>query len=222
MKAISDINDPRLVKALAHPLRLRILGILEKRVASPSELAEELSAPLGNVSYHVRMLADFGLIKLVRRTPRRGAVEHHYEAVGRVTMSDDAWSQLPGLVREALISETLSQIGEQVNAGAAGGGFDTPEAHVGNLQLVLDRRGMKELSKELAGLANRATAIQRESAKRLQAAGADAEIRAGMVTMLFESGEVAARPDTKVAPAATRANGSRRPPRLARAGRDTR
>jgi len=35
------------------------------------------------VSYHVRTLAQLELIKLVKKTPRRGAIEHHYEAVER-------------------------------------------------------------------------------------------------------------------------------------------
>ena len=72
MRTLHDINDPRLVKALAHPLRIRILAILEDRVASPSEIAEQLDAPLGNVSYHVRQLAELGLISLVRETPVGG------------------------------------------------------------------------------------------------------------------------------------------------------
>src|SRR4051794_37828743 len=72
--------DPRLIKVFAHPLRVRILAILEQRVASPSEIAGELDASLGVVSYHVRRLEALGLIKLVRTTPRRGAVEHHYRA----------------------------------------------------------------------------------------------------------------------------------------------
>ena len=48
MKPHSDISDPRIIKALTHPLRVSILGTLEERTASPSELAEELGAPLGN------------------------------------------------------------------------------------------------------------------------------------------------------------------------------
>ena len=76
MKPLSNVTDPRVVKALAHPLRVQILGALERRTASPNELAEELGAPLGNVSYHVRQLASAGLLKLAtgqrcRRTPRR-------------------------------------------------------------------------------------------------------------------------------------------------------
>jgi DNA-binding transcriptional ArsR family regulator len=64
-----DITDPRLAKALAHPLRLEILRHLGDRTASPSEIAAEIGAPLTNVSYHVRKLRALGLIKLVRKTP---------------------------------------------------------------------------------------------------------------------------------------------------------
>jgi len=78
MKPLSNVTDPRVVKALAHPLRVEILGALEHRTASPNELAGELGAPLGNVSYHVRQLAAAGLLRLVREIPRRGAVEHYY------------------------------------------------------------------------------------------------------------------------------------------------
>src|SRR2546423_12946983 len=66
-----DITDPRIAKAYAHPLRIHILGMLGDGVASPSEIAGELGAPLTHVSYHVRQLAGLGLIKLVKTT--RGA-----------------------------------------------------------------------------------------------------------------------------------------------------
>lgn len=81
-------------KAMAHPLRVSVLSALAPgakvggvvisapngrlRVASPSDLAEELKAPLGNVSYHVRILVSLGALKLVKKRPRRGAIEHYY------------------------------------------------------------------------------------------------------------------------------------------------
>src|SRR3712207_8739614 len=39
------IDDPRFVKAMSHPLRVRILARLAERTASPNELAEWLDAP---------------------------------------------------------------------------------------------------------------------------------------------------------------------------------
>src|SRR5436190_15933750 len=129
MRAISDIGDPRLVKALAHPLRVQILTTLEDRVASPSDLAAELDAPLGNVSYHVRTLADLGLVKLVRRRTRRGAVEHYYEARGRAQVTDRAWAQVPNVVRRSMAGVALEQAMEQAAAAAADGGFDGDGTH---------------------------------------------------------------------------------------------
>ena len=77
------ITDQGIITALGHPLRARILAHLDAGEASPKELAAALGEKLGNVSYHVRILARLGLIELVRETPRRGAVEHHYRAVPR-------------------------------------------------------------------------------------------------------------------------------------------
>src|SRR3954453_12328224 len=73
--------DQRIMKALSHPLRVRMLTLLNQKVSSPSEIAEELDEPLGNVSYHMRFLADLKMVKLVRTEPRRGAVEHYYQAL---------------------------------------------------------------------------------------------------------------------------------------------
>jgi DNA-binding transcriptional ArsR family regulator len=74
-------------RALAHPLRVRIHNELADREASPIELARELDEPLGLISYHVRVLAQAGLLELSRRSFVRGAVQHHYRAkdVGVVT-----------------------------------------------------------------------------------------------------------------------------------------
>src|SRR3954453_14016112 len=58
-------------KLLAHPLRHRLLAILNERTASPKELAQEVGMPIPNVSYHVEKLRDAGAIELVSEEPRR-------------------------------------------------------------------------------------------------------------------------------------------------------
>ncbi len=125
MRSISEINDPRLVKALAHPLRVSILSALEHRIASPSQLAEELGVPLPNLSYHIRMLVQLDLLKLVKTRPRRGAIEHYYQAKGPVSVSDKAWGQVPTLVKEAMVSAALKGAADLVEKGAARGGSRT-------------------------------------------------------------------------------------------------
>jgi DNA-binding transcriptional ArsR family regulator len=194
LRTLHDINDPRLVKALAHPLRIRILAILEDRVASPSEIAEQLDAPLGNVSYHVRQLAELGLISLVRETPVRGTLEHHYRAEIRPRITDKAWSSAPDIVKHATVSATLSQVGAGVNRAAAEGGFTKDDAHLSRIPLVLDADGWREIAGELNSMLDRVEKIQRASNKRLLKQNHDGELRGELVMMLFETLEAEVPP----------------------------
>jgi DNA-binding transcriptional ArsR family regulator len=79
----SSPTDTDILKALNHPVRRRVMALLDEGIASPKELAARLALPIPNVSYHVGILRDLGLIKVVRETPRRGAIEHHYKATAR-------------------------------------------------------------------------------------------------------------------------------------------
>jgi DNA-binding transcriptional ArsR family regulator len=66
------------VKLASHPLRMRILTHLVTVIASPNEMAKMFGESLPLVSYHVRILREGSAVELVRTTPRRGAIEHHY------------------------------------------------------------------------------------------------------------------------------------------------
>src|SRR3954463_11414174 len=117
MRPITNIDDPRYVKAMSHPLRVRILALLDERTASPVELAGWLGATLGTTAYHVRTLERMGLIELVRKTPVRGAVEHHYRSKERPRVADQ-----PGAGTAA--SSLLQTIDDDARAASAAGGFD--------------------------------------------------------------------------------------------------
>src|SRR6266540_5054694 len=98
MRPVIQIVDENVARAISHPLRRELLRLLGEREASPSELAIELAAPLATVSYHVRKLADLELVELVRTTPRRGATEHHYRAIGTSYFPGEVLTRLPGSV----------------------------------------------------------------------------------------------------------------------------
>lgn len=124
-------TDPqtRLVKAMGHPLRHRILVCLNERQASPSTLAKELDEPLGNVAYHVKILLENDAIELVETKPVRGAIEHIYRATARVHMS---WTPLE-LDREGyeevadLLAEALDRV-LAIEAESSGRLAELPEA----------------------------------------------------------------------------------------------
>jgi DNA-binding transcriptional ArsR family regulator len=187
MKPFSAIDETRIAKALSHPLRAQILGILEQRRASPNELSEELGARLGNVSYHVRALLDMKLIKLMDTAPRRGATEHYYEAVAQsVRISDKAWAVTPRVAKRSVARSALQEIGRSTGGAAAEGGFDRADAHLTRTQLALDERAWKELAKELARLLRRAEQLEKESRQRLRKGDRSDEVRAGLALLLYE------------------------------------
>jgi DNA-binding transcriptional ArsR family regulator len=209
MKPYSDITDPRLIKALAHPLRIRVLAILEEReMASPNELSELLGVSLGVMSYHVRRLHALGFLELVKRTPRRGAIEHHYRAKARPVVTDEGWAETPSIVKRAMVGASLEQVTGYVNKAAARGGFDRADAHLSRRSLTLDDRGWGELAGELETLMGKLDAIEAESAERLRAAGDEHDERAlssGVVLMLFEANGV---PESDAAAAAKKGDGT--------------
>jgi DNA-binding transcriptional ArsR family regulator len=218
MKPYSDINDPRLIKALAHPLRVRILSILESReMASPNEMAEELGVSLGVMSYHVRRLHALGFLELVKRTPRRGAIEHHYRAKARPQVTDQGWAETPSIVKRAMVGASLQQISSYVHAAAAQGGFDRADAHLTRSVLTLDEKGREELAREMANWLQVVERIEADSTARVRETGGDPEEvkQSGVVMMLFEADGV---PEQDTAAADERHLGrrsSRRPRPLA-------
>jgi DNA-binding transcriptional ArsR family regulator len=81
---MDDQAAAAMAKALSHSTRLEYLRALRvHEVLSPSEFAKEASKPLGNVSYHVKALADAHVIKIKEKVPRRGAMENRYSLNGR-------------------------------------------------------------------------------------------------------------------------------------------
>ena len=187
-----DITDSRIAKAYAHPLRIHILGLLDDRIASPSEIAGELNAPLTHVSYHVRQLAGLGLIKLVRTTPRRGAVEHHYTAQIRPKITDEAWGQVPDVVKKNMVAGWVQQMGAHVADAVSNDGFDRHNAHMSRIPVELDEKGWNAVAKELEKTLDRIYKIADEAKERIANDPSTAHWRSTASMMLFEGPSQAA------------------------------
>jgi DNA-binding transcriptional ArsR family regulator len=171
--------DESLLRAISHPLRHRLLGMLDGRIASPNELARELGLPLGRVSYHIRLLNDLGAIELVRTEPRRGALEHFYRAVTTVWFSEGDWTKLPRSARRGILGQNLQQIFTDVTSAADNGGFEHPASLVLRVPLRLDDAGLDEVSGMLRSAIDRARELSSEADSN---GGASAELS----VLLFE------------------------------------
>lgn len=179
----------RLMKALSHPLRQRILVALNERESSPNEIANKLGEPLGNVSYHVKVLESCDAIELARTAQVRGAIEHFYRATARPFIDDEHWSEIPISVRRSLFDDTLGKIWEDIAAAAAGPGLDDDEAHVSYTPLELDRKAYAEVAELLGSTLDRVLEIQAEAAGRIAQDGAEATESTEVVLMHFHRGE---------------------------------
>lgn len=75
------VTAPEQLRALADPLRATLLELLLERAATVTELAQAVDRPKSTIAYHVNLLVEAGLLRVVR-TRRVRAVEERY--YGRV------------------------------------------------------------------------------------------------------------------------------------------
>src|SRR5436309_6422872 len=79
---VLELDRPEQLKALGHPLRLKVLQALGQtdRPLTNRELAARLSVDPGHLHFHVRMLQRAGLIELAeasgREKPYRAVAKH--------------------------------------------------------------------------------------------------------------------------------------------------
>ncbi|CAA9535578.1 MAG: hypothetical protein AVDCRST_MAG85-4081 [uncultured Solirubrobacteraceae bacterium] len=125
MASDGDDFGRKVHRALAHPLRVRILELARERdEISPVDVSEEVGESLGVVSYHVRALASAGLLELSGRTFRRGAVKHHYTATPQLGLTLRA--RMPA-ERAGEVAERIRAVFKEAGEGAA---EDDPELTV--------------------------------------------------------------------------------------------
>jgi DNA-binding transcriptional ArsR family regulator len=182
-----DLVDPRIAKALSHPMRARILVILNERVASPNEIAETIDERLPNVSYHVRALLELGCIELVDTAQRRGAIEHYYRAIIRPFFSDRDWKRIPRSARQAISDTALEIVWEDVSDAVKAGTFDgRPDRYLTHSPMVLDEQGWTEMTAVMAKAFAEAEKVESRSAGRLKRSKEDG-VPTRVVLMQFES-----------------------------------
>ncbi len=91
---VRHVDSPGALKALAHPLRVRLLAALreaEAATATATDLARALETDTGSTSYHLRVLARHGFVEEVPRVQGSGGHprERRWRAVHRVSTWDN-------------------------------------------------------------------------------------------------------------------------------------
>ncbi|WP_431925084.1 winged helix-turn-helix domain-containing protein [Nonomuraea jabiensis] len=101
MKEQYKISDPRVLKAVSHPLRVRLLGLLRSDgPATASELGRKVGESSGSTSYHLRELFKYGFIE--EDDDRRDGRERRWRARHRYTSWDAGAMSATAEGREAI------------------------------------------------------------------------------------------------------------------------
>ena len=77
------VTAPGQLRALADPLRGTLLDLLLERAATVTEMALAVDRPKSTVAYHVNLLVDAGLLRVVRTRRVRAIEERYYGRVAR-------------------------------------------------------------------------------------------------------------------------------------------
>ncbi len=186
--------NPRLIRAISHPIREHLLAVFNERIASASEIGRELDLGVPEFYSHVEELERLGCIERVESKPRRGATEHFFWAKETVLFDDRAWMEVPASVRsDTAASWVQAIIDDAVGAVRCGVFRSGKRKHITWLPTVFDGRGLEEamalMNKTLVGLIE----IQGRSAKRVAVTG-EPGIPATIGLLGFET------PSTPIAP----------------------
>jgi DNA-binding transcriptional ArsR family regulator len=77
------VTAPGQLRALADPLRTTLLDLLLERAATVTEMAQAVDRPKSTVAYHVNLLVDAGLLRVVRTRRVRAIEERYYGRAAR-------------------------------------------------------------------------------------------------------------------------------------------
>jgi DNA-binding transcriptional ArsR family regulator len=161
-----SINQ-RLIKALAHPLRVQLLAHMNDREWSPNELSGELNEGLSQISYHVKVLKDFEMIEMTKTEPRRGAVEHYYRAIERAYIPRWMAKLLPRSGSEIVGSNILEAVEEDLVASIKSGRFyEREDTHASYTPVTLDAIGCEEADEVAIRAIKEILEIQGKAANR--------------------------------------------------------
>jgi DNA-binding transcriptional ArsR family regulator len=184
----SEPIDQRLIRALAHPLRIQILEILSDRVESPNGLSTELETGLSDVAYHTRALDKCGCVELIETTQRRGATEHFYKATPDSFVGDREWRKVPRSLRGGVSGATLQTFLDKAISALEAGTLDGREDTIFRwMPLFLDQTGWEEVVAILEEATNLILAAHLRSQDRLAENGAQDAISTVIGLASFET-----------------------------------
>lgn len=185
----SVLLDQRLTKALMHPTRVDILGILSEGPSSPSKIAKRLNGvSLNLTSHHIKVLRELGCVELVKEVTHGGRTEHIYRATKRYHLNVEEWEEVEPRARQPITVGILRMVSEDVGKALASGKFDElPDNHLSRSVLDVDQEGWREIVSILGRALDEVLEVNVRSAERARLSGEElAKMRVVMMQFLMD------------------------------------
>jgi DNA-binding transcriptional ArsR family regulator len=195
------------IRALAHPLRLRLMELFAETPRTTKQAADLLDEPPTRLYHHVAALERAGLIRLKETRQNRGITEKWYEATSLAMGSSGLFavrrqrsggarsrSKRESAARRALVMSVLTQSRQEVVAAMAIRGRDRPI--LARLVIVAPAARLRELRQRLFNMLKE---IREELEGENRNAGTAAEVDRWALTLTFAPVSPSPRPESRSA-----------------------
>jgi DNA-binding transcriptional ArsR family regulator len=120
LEDVKVVSSPAELRAMGHRVRSRVLDLVLDRAATVNELAEAVGRPPSTVAYHVGVLVDAGMLKVVRTRRVRAVEERFYGRTARIfyvgEITPEQAAELPNLLAIAAHKSQPAHEADQLRA----------------------------------------------------------------------------------------------------------
>jgi len=161
--------EQAMARAMAHPIRARILFLLvDEPDASAEQIAERLGKPVRSIRHHLSELSKAGLVEPTKERKRRGVVERFFRVTAPPVVEDQQFAKLSIIERLNVCTQCLRQCYAVAADGLARGTlYARDDMGIVNQQAALDLQGWQEFVKVNRLAQKEVERVKSESAERL-------------------------------------------------------
>ena len=163
-----SLSDPRALRALAHPTRLKLVGLLRQEgPATATQLGERLGESAASCSFHLRQLAKWGLVADAGGGKGRNRPWRATAGVTRWEVRTQELAEAAALFSAALAERYLEQLLAWFERMPTEPPAWREAQHIGDTQLSLTADQLDELGKGVWRLIESFQGKQRPGARRV-------------------------------------------------------
>lgn len=192
-------------EAVRHPLRVRILEVLNEQDMAPIDFVNAGYADffwghrpeVSHIAYHFRELTSYGCLEEVAWRKARGSVATTFRGVARAAFIGEDWTELSDVEKRA-ISKTVAQgLIARIDGALMAETFNSrDDRQISWFAMQVDEQGWTEAAEVLADAYYAVSRIRDDATARLEEAG-EPGVTATAGILMFESPEPTAPAEIK-------------------------